>query len=120
MSASIETLPDEQLPPGDVTVGVEYSSLNYKDGLIVTGGGGLVKRYPHAPGIDFAGTVLVMCPVARRREAWERLHAELSAQELEPIILEARLADVPRLAAEILRGKVRGRVVIDIAPEASN
>jgi acrylyl-CoA reductase (NADPH) len=39
-------------------VAVEYSTVNYKDGLVVTGGGGLVKRYPHVPGIDFAGTVV--------------------------------------------------------------
>jgi acrylyl-CoA reductase (NADPH) len=49
---------DGELPPGDVTVAVEFSTVNYKDGLVVNGGGGLVKRYPHVPGIDFAGTVL--------------------------------------------------------------
>ena len=42
---------------GDVTVAVEYSTLNYKDGLCLTSGGGLVRTYPHVPGIDFAGTV---------------------------------------------------------------
>jgi acrylyl-CoA reductase (NADPH) len=46
------------LPAGNVTVAVEYSGINYKDGLCVSGMGGLVKRYPHVPGIDFAGTVL--------------------------------------------------------------
>jgi acrylyl-CoA reductase (NADPH) len=54
----IRELNDDQLPSGDVTIAVEYSSLNYKDGLVVTGGGGLVKRYPHVPGVDFSGTVL--------------------------------------------------------------
>jgi len=51
-------LDDSALPPGDVTVAVEYTTVNYKDGLVINGGGGLVKRYPHVPGIDFAGTVL--------------------------------------------------------------
>ncbi len=54
----IRELEDQALPPGNVTVAVDYSSINYKDGLVVTGAGGLVKRYPHVPGIDFAGSVL--------------------------------------------------------------
>ncbi|QYK41469.1 MAG: oxidoreductase [Paracoccaceae bacterium] len=55
--ATLQDLPDDRLPPGDVTVAVEYSTLNYKDGLCVTSGGGLVRSYPHVPGIDFAGRV---------------------------------------------------------------
>ena len=57
-AASIRDLDEETLPGGNVTVAVDYSTVNYKDGLVVTGAGGLVKRYPHVPGIDFAGTVL--------------------------------------------------------------
>ena len=45
------------LKHGNVLVKVEYSSLNYKDGMILKNGGKLVKDYPHIPGIDFAGTV---------------------------------------------------------------
>jgi acrylyl-CoA reductase (NADPH) len=56
-SASVQTLEDDRLPEGDVTVAVEYSTLNYKDGLCLGSGGGLVRKYPHVPGIDFAGTV---------------------------------------------------------------
>jgi acrylyl-CoA reductase (NADPH) len=58
VAASVQNLDEASLPPGNVTVAVEYSGINYKDGLTMTGGGGLVKRYPHVPGIDFAGTVL--------------------------------------------------------------
>jgi acrylyl-CoA reductase (NADPH) len=57
VSGTIETLDEAKLPAGDVTVGVEYSTLNYKDGLVLTSGGGLVKTWPHVGGIDFAGTV---------------------------------------------------------------
>jgi acrylyl-CoA reductase (NADPH) len=57
VTAAIQTLDNDRLPEGDVTVGVEYSSLNYKDGMIVQGIGRLVREYPHVPGIDFAGTV---------------------------------------------------------------
>jgi len=57
VSGDVQTLSDDRLPPGDVTVAVEYSTLNYKDGLILTSGGGLVKTWPHVGGIDFAGTV---------------------------------------------------------------
>lgn len=56
-SASIQDLSDDRLPSGDVTVAVEYSTVNYKDGLCIGPGGGLVRNYPHVPGIDFAGTV---------------------------------------------------------------
>lgn len=55
--ASVQTLGEDRLPDGDVTVAVEYSTLNYKDGLCIGPGGGLVRNYPHVPGIDFAGTV---------------------------------------------------------------
>ncbi|MDE2306117.1 MAG: oxidoreductase [Gammaproteobacteria bacterium] len=58
VSAAVRELDESSLPAGDVTVAVEYSTINYKDGLVVRGLGGLVKKYPHVPGIDFAGTVL--------------------------------------------------------------
>lgn len=56
-SASVQSLSEDRLPEGDVTVAVEYSTVNYKDGLCIGPGGGLVRTYPHVPGIDFAGTV---------------------------------------------------------------
>ena len=55
--AAVQDLTLDQLPAGDVTVAVEYSTLNYKDGLCIGPGGGLVRNYPHVPGIDFAGVV---------------------------------------------------------------
>ncbi|HEY3920037.1 MAG TPA: MDR family oxidoreductase [Stellaceae bacterium] len=57
VAAKIATLEESQLPPGEVTVDVAYSTLNYKDGMILNGLGRLVRNYPHVPGIDFAGTV---------------------------------------------------------------
>ncbi len=53
----IERVAAASLPAGDVTVAVEYSTLNYKDGMILKGLGRLVRKYPHIPGVDFAGTV---------------------------------------------------------------
>ena len=58
VTASIEDRDDSLLPEGDVLVAVEYSTVNYKDGLVVSSGGGLVKTWPHVPGIDFAGRVI--------------------------------------------------------------
>jgi len=58
---TIQTIGEDRLPeaPGEsVTVAVEHTTLNYKDGLCLTGGGGLVRTYPHVPGIDFAGEVV--------------------------------------------------------------
>ncbi|HKO09418.1 MAG TPA: MDR family oxidoreductase [Alphaproteobacteria bacterium] len=57
VTASVKALEERELPPGDVVVRVEYSTLNYKDGLILGGLGRLVRQYPHVPGIDLAGTV---------------------------------------------------------------
>ena len=56
-SAAVRTVSEDQLPEGDTIVAVEYSTVNYKDGLCLGSGGGLVRNYPHVPGIDFAGTV---------------------------------------------------------------
>ncbi len=56
-TASVQSIELDQLPEGNVTVAVEYSTVNYKDGLCIGPGGGLVREYPHVPGIDFAGTV---------------------------------------------------------------
>ncbi|MHA6261751.1 acryloyl-CoA reductase [Arenibacterium sp. CAU 1754] len=57
INASVQQISLEDLPHGEVTVAVEYSTVNYKDGLCIGPGGGLVRKYPHVPGIDFAGTV---------------------------------------------------------------
>jgi acrylyl-CoA reductase (NADPH) len=59
--ASVDSLTDERLPAmadGDVLVGVEYSTLNYKDGLALTNKGPVVRTWPMVPGIDGAGTVI--------------------------------------------------------------
>ena len=56
--ADIRELTEADLPDGDVLVDVEYSSLNYKDGLAITGKGKVVRSFPMVPGIDLAGTVL--------------------------------------------------------------
>ena len=53
-----EELSLDDLEPGDVTVAVEYSTLNYKDGLAMTGRAPIVRRYPCILGIDFAGSVI--------------------------------------------------------------
>ena len=55
--ASLKKLEESQLPAGDVSVRVEYSTLNYKDALAITGKGPVVRQFPLVPGIDFAGTV---------------------------------------------------------------
>lgn len=55
--ANLQRISDEQLPPGDVTVRVAYSTLNFKDGLAITGSSPVVRSFPMVPGIDLAGTV---------------------------------------------------------------
>src|SRR4051794_38806823 len=55
--ANVVELSESRLPDGDVLVDIEYSTLNYKDGLAITGKGPIVRSFPMVPGIDFAGTV---------------------------------------------------------------
>jgi len=57
VSADIRDLDDADLPAGEVTVEVAYSTLNYKDGMILNGIGGMVRAFPHVPGIDYVGKV---------------------------------------------------------------
>jgi acrylyl-CoA reductase (NADPH) len=54
---TLQTLDDSALPEGDVTVQVDYSTLNYKDGLAITGKSPVVRKFPLTPGIDLSGTV---------------------------------------------------------------
>jgi len=58
VTAAVEQLDEARLPEGDVTVAVEHSTLNYKDGLIILNKAPLVRSYPHVPGVDLAGRVV--------------------------------------------------------------
>lgn len=57
LQVSIKQLPLTALPAGEVLVAIAYASLNYKDGLAITGKGKIARHYPLIPGVDFAGTV---------------------------------------------------------------
>jgi len=63
--AQVQQIDESVLPEGDVTVSVEWSTLNYKDGLAITGKAPVVRRFPMVPGIDFAGSV-----IASSNAAW--------------------------------------------------
>ncbi|MEE8534875.1 MAG: MDR family oxidoreductase [Kiloniellales bacterium] len=65
-------------------------------------------------GVKLLGIDSVLCPTPRRRAAWSRLAADLATEKLEAMIVETGLSDLPRLGAEILKGQVRGRVVVDV------
>jgi putative YhdH/YhfP family quinone oxidoreductase len=58
ITTTVETLNASDLPPGDVTIRVLYSSVNFKDALALTPGGGVVRNYPVVPGIDLTGEVV--------------------------------------------------------------
>lgn len=57
VTRAIETIGEDRLPEADVLVDVAFSTVNYKDGLCLNAKAGLVRSFPHVPGIDFAGTV---------------------------------------------------------------
>ena len=65
-------------------------------------------------GVTLCGIDSVMCPKPRREEAWGRLARDLDLAKLATMRVDATLADLPRLAADIIEGKIRGRVVVDI------
>ncbi|MFQ6018220.1 MAG: MDR family oxidoreductase [Kiloniellaceae bacterium] len=65
-------------------------------------------------GVNLLGIDSVLCPPARRKTAWARLVADLAPDKLDAMTCDAKLADLPRLGAEILQGRVRGRVVVDV------
>ena len=56
-TVGLQQLEESQLPEGDVTIDVAYSTLNYKDGLAITGSSPVVRKFPMVPGIDLVGTV---------------------------------------------------------------
>lgn len=88
VTRAIETIGEDRLPAADVLVDVAFSTLNYKDGLCLNAKAGLVRSFPHVPGIDFAGTVAesadpryqpgdrVVLTGWRVGEAWWGGHAE--------------------------------------------
>ncbi len=57
-SIAIQDLQRDSIPPGEVLIQIAFSSLNYKDGLAVTGRPGVIRKYPMVPGVDLAGTVV--------------------------------------------------------------
>ncbi len=58
IEANYQVIDNTQLPEGDVIIDIDYSTLNYKDALAITGKAPVVRKYPMIPGIDFAGTVV--------------------------------------------------------------
>jgi acrylyl-CoA reductase (NADPH) len=65
-------------------------------------------------GVNLLGIDSVMQPFANRMRAWQRVASDLPLDKLEAMIEPAALGDLPRLGAEILKGQVRGRVVVDV------
>jgi acrylyl-CoA reductase (NADPH) len=65
-------------------------------------------------GVNLLGIDSAMCPIERRKQVWARLAADVPRDKLEKITRVAALADLTQLANDILNGKIRGRVVIDV------
>jgi acrylyl-CoA reductase (NADPH) len=65
-------------------------------------------------GVTLAGVESVETPLDRRIEAWDRLATDLDRDQLESMATEVTLAELPDVAAKILEGRVRGRVVVDV------
>ena len=71
VTAAIVDIDESELPDGDVTVDVEFSTINYKDGLAITGSPGVVRTWPMVPGIDLAGVVAESStPTTRPATGW--------------------------------------------------
>lgn len=111
VTASVQQMDQAQLPEGDVQIRVLYSTLNYKDGLILKGQGGLVRNYPHIPGIDLIGIVedsqspdfvkgdRVICTGYRVGEAWWGAYATQACLKSEWLVkAPTSMSDIQAMA----------------------
>jgi acrylyl-CoA reductase (NADPH) len=112
--AGIERIGLADLPDGDVTVSVQYSGLNYKDGLAITGQRQIARELPLVPGIDFAGIVENSeSPRFTLGDAVVLTGWGVGETWWGGLAQKARVkSDVPKRAEAILRGQVRGRIVV--------
>src|ERR1700744_3785636 len=94
---------DSNLMDGDVTVAVEYSTLNYKDGLAVTGKAPVVRRFPMIAGVDFSGTV-----ESSSHPAWE---------PGDKVILNGWGLGETHLGAYAQKARVKGDWVVGVPPK---
>jgi acrylyl-CoA reductase (NADPH) len=104
---------------GGNTLARVLAQLRYGGSVAAVGlAGGAKLEHTVVPfllrGVNLLGIDSVMCPRERRLEAWKRLAAELPLHRLEALGTEVGLEEVPRIAAEILKGEVRGRVVVNV------
>ena len=108
-----------QFEVGGGTLATVLTQLKYHGAVAACGlAGGAKLEATVIPfllrGVNLLGIDSVMCPPARRREAWARLARDLPLDLLDGMTSEVKLAELPGLAKEILAGKVRGRVVVDV------
>jgi acrylyl-CoA reductase (NADPH) len=104
---------------GSTTLARVLTQMRYRGAVAAVGlAGGPALETTVVPfllrGVSLLGIDSVMCEMPRRRAAWARLVADLPVDKLDQITTVAGLADLPRLADEILKGRIRGRVVIDV------
>jgi D-arabinose 1-dehydrogenase-like Zn-dependent alcohol dehydrogenase len=105
-SIAATELTDADLMEGNVSIAVEHSTVNYKDGLAMTGKAPIIRKFPLIPGISVNS---VFTPREARRGLGSSGDGPRFAK-----LNSMRLDDVPALATEVLAGKTRGRVVIDL------
>ncbi len=103
---------------GSTTLATVLSQMNYRGSVAACGlAGGPKLETTVIPfllrGVNLLGIDSVMCPMPQRREAWTRIARDLPLDKLDRMIQPAKLADLPRLAGDILNGRVRGRVVVE-------
>ena len=103
-SIAATELTDADLMEGNVTIAVEHSTVNYKDGLAITGKAPIIRKFPLIPGIS-VNSVLTPARSAKRPGVVWRRTSFCKAQQHD---LTSRLDDVPALATEVLAGKTRG------------
>lgn len=103
---------------GGATLATALSQMKYRGSVAACGlAGGPKLETTVIPfllrGINLLGIDSVMCPMGQRRQAWERLARDLPLAKLDAMTVTAKLSDLPRLAGDILKGRVRGRVVVE-------
>ena len=127
-TARLTDFDDKDLMDGDVTVRVEWSTINYKDGLALTGKAPVVRRFPMIAGVDFAGTVEQSSHPAWKTgdrvilNGWGLGETRLGAyaekardrSKIAAMVNEIGFDEVIAAGRRIIDGKVRGRIVVKI------
>src|SRR5438094_5691046 len=106
ISTTVVDMNEHYLMPEDVTIAVDYSTVNDEDALALTGRADVIRQFPLIPGIDLAGTV--------EASSYPGIARDLDLRKLARTTQVVGLTEVPDVVRRMFAGKVQGRTVVDV------